>query len=82
MKIILGILFAVAGACISIFNEKMLDTFGRVPFAEKYLETSGGSRLFYVLLGVLVVFIGFTLIFNLYDQLLGFVLGPLIRAGR
>jgi hypothetical protein len=79
MKIIFGIILSVIGASMSIYNEKVFGMFGRVPFAEKYFESAGGSRLFYVALGVITVFIGFTLIFNLYDQLMSFILGPLIR---
>ncbi|HEX9664853.1 MAG TPA: hypothetical protein VGA49_03465 [Patescibacteria group bacterium] len=65
MRIILGIILAVVGAVITIKSEALFRTFGRVPFAEKYLGTEGGSRLFYQLLGVLIIIIGFMFITNL-----------------
>ena len=59
MRILVGFLFVIGGALITIYSEAIFGMFGRVNFAEKFLGSSGGSRLFYKLLGVLFVIIGF-----------------------
>jgi len=73
---------AVVGALITIKSEAMLNMFGRVGFFEKYLGTEGGTRLGYKLLGILVFFIGVLLMTNLFGSFIGWVLSPLINAGR
>ncbi|PIS05007.1 MAG: hypothetical protein COT81_03550 [Candidatus Buchananbacteria bacterium CG10_big_fil_rev_8_21_14_0_10_42_9] len=70
MRIILGLIIVVVGALITIKSELILRAFGRVPFAERYLGTEGGSRLFYKLLGIIVSIIGFIITFNLMTALL------------
>ena len=76
MRVVLGLILVVIGALITIFNEGMLETFGRVGFAEEHFSTSGGSRLFYQLLGVVVAFVGMTVTFNLFDKILYAILAP------
>lgn len=78
-SIIVGIVLIVAGLLTSIYNEQMLRTFGAVPFAEEYFRTSGGSRLFYILLGVFSALIGFMLVTGLFEGLVVGLLGPLFR---
>jgi hypothetical protein len=82
MNIVLGLVLAVVGALITIKSEAMLNMFGRVGFFEKYLGTEGGTRLGYKLLGILVFFIGVLLMTNLFGSFIGWVLSPLINAGR
>jgi hypothetical protein len=82
MNILLGIVMAAVGALITIKSEAMLNLFGRVGFFEKYLGTEGGTRLGYKLLGILVFFIGVLIMTNLIGDFLGWILSPLINAGR
>lgn len=78
-SIIVGIVMIVAGLLCSIYNEKVLNTFGQVPFAEEYFRTSGGSRLFYILLGVASALIGFLLVTGLFEGLVIGTLGSLFK---
>jgi hypothetical protein len=82
MNILLGIIIAVVGALITIKSEAMLNMFGSVAFFEKYLGTEGGTRLGYKLLGILVFFIGVFVTFNLFNELMLWILSPVINAGR
>jgi hypothetical protein len=77
MRIILGLIMFAAGGAVTIYNEKMLSIFGRVEFAEKYLQNEGGSRLFYSLLGILVALAGITVTVGVYDEILLWLLLPI-----
>ncbi len=80
MGIILRVLLGAAILAVGVgFVWKTRDIyafFGSVPFAEKYLG-GGGSTLFYKLLGVLFCFIGFIVMFNLWDAFLQATIGSL-----
>jgi len=79
MKFIIGIIFVVVGFTMIWKTEAWFGFFGRVAFAEKYLGTEGGSRLFYKLIGLLAIVIGLLLVTGLYDDVLGTAASPLIR---
>lgn len=79
MSTVVGIILIPVGILVSIYNEQMLRTFGTVPFAEEYFRLSGGSRLFYILLGVLTSVIGFFLVTGLFAGLVMGTLGPLFK---
>jgi len=79
LHIILGLIGLVAGALITIYSEKMLSAFGRIPIFEKYLGFEGGSRLGYKLIGIFIFFIALLVLFNLHEQFLLWVLSPIIR---
>ena len=78
MNIILGIILMVIGALITIYSEKILNAFGRIPFFEKYLGTEGGSRLGYKLIGVFVFFIGALVMTNMIQGFVMWILSPLL----
>jgi hypothetical protein len=61
-----------------IKTETVLSWFGRIEFAEKYLGSDGGSRLFYKLLGLLVILVAFLAMSGILGALLRDVFGPLI----
>lgn len=46
----------VAGALIIIYTDWLVNNFGRIAWAEQHLSTEGGTRIFYKLLGMLVIF--------------------------
>lgn len=73
---------AVAGAFITIKSEKMLEFFGRIEFFENKLGTSGGSRLGYKLVGLLIFFLGILTMTGLIGGFLEFVLSPLLKFSR
>jgi hypothetical protein len=76
-RILWGLVFVAVGIATTYFSKTFYAWFGSVPFAEKYIHAFGGSRLFYQLFGVLLIFIGFMLVFNLMGPLLTGTLGRL-----
>jgi len=69
-RIPLGLLVMVIGYFMVAKSEKMFEWFGQNEFAEKYLG-SGGSRFFYKLIGILVVFAGIFIATNVMSDILG-----------
>lgn len=70
------------GIYLVVKTEKVLSSFGRSTMFEKYLGSDGGSRLGYKLLGLLIIFLGIVIMFNMANMFFSWALGPLIRAGQ
>ena len=72
-RYIIGIIFIAIGVVMIIFSEKLLQTFGRIRWAEQHLGMEGGTRLFYKLLGMAVILFAFMLmsgrIFTILDAI-------------
>jgi len=68
---------ALIGYLVVWKSEWILANFGGVGFAEKHLQTSGGSRLFYKLIGFLLIIIGLLIATDLMDNFLSWTLGGL-----
>ncbi|MBI4437537.1 hypothetical protein HY631_01150 [Candidatus Uhrbacteria bacterium] len=68
-RIPLGLIIMVVGFLIVKKTEVFFSWFGEIPFAEKTFGT-GGSRFFYKLIGVLVVFIGIAVATNVISDIL------------
>ena len=79
MNFLIGLIIIVIGALIVIKSEALLSSFGRIAFFEKYLGTSGGSRLGYKLVGMLVVFIGILVAVDLIGDFLEWMTSPLTK---
>lgn len=59
MRYLISILAVALGALIVIKSEKIYNALGPVQWAEQKLGTSGGSRLFYKLIGIGIIFVSF-----------------------
>lgn len=79
MNILIGLVIITIGALIVIKSEMLLNSFGRIAFFERYLGTSGGSRLGYKFVGMLVVFIGILIAVDLMGGFLEWITSPLTR---
>jgi hypothetical protein len=79
MHIFYGFLMTSAGALLVAKSEWMLNNFGRIGFFDKYLGTSGGTRLGYKLIGLLVAFFGILIMTDLIGAFVLWILGPLIK---
>jgi len=79
MNFLIGLIIIAIGALIVIKSEALLSSFGRIAFFEKYLGTSGGSRLGYKFVGMLVVFIGILVAVDLIGGFLEWMTSPLTR---
>lgn len=81
MRYVIGIILALAGVAMILKTEWLIENFGTSTWAEDKMGTSGGSRLFYKLIGLAIIFIGFLLITNLFqDFLMGTVGKIFIRS--
>lgn len=64
------------GAFFVIRTRSIIDFFGSVDFAERYLG-GGGTNLFYKLLGIVICLLGFLVATNLWNAFLQATLGSL-----
>ena len=81
LRILLGIAIAAAGTFMVIRTRIILDFFGPWDWAEAKLG-GGGSNLFYKLVGIVIVFIGFMVATNLWNEFLNATIGSLFGYNR
>lgn len=77
MHYILGLIMIVVGGLLVVKSEWFLQNFGTVAWAEEHLGFNGGSRLFYKLIGIVIIFFGFMVITNLMGAFLMGTVGKL-----
>jgi hypothetical protein len=82
LRVIGGLIVVAIGVSMVFKTESYLGFFGRVPWAEEKLGYEGGSRLFYKLLGVLIIFVGLMLATNLFGGFLIATIGRLFVPGN
>ncbi|KKW30138.1 MAG: hypothetical protein UY72_C0021G0002 [Candidatus Uhrbacteria bacterium GW2011_GWD2_52_7] len=70
LRIFLGLLVCGLGWLMVWKTQWFLDMLGFVSWAEEHLG-SGGTRMFYKLMGTLIIVIGFIVITNLWDHIIG-----------
>ncbi|MCR4280583.1 MAG: hypothetical protein NUV82_04140 [Candidatus Komeilibacteria bacterium] len=78
MKFFIGIILIFVGFTMVWKTEGWYGFFGSVEWAERHLGTEGGSRLFYKLIGILIIFFGFLLITGLYSGFMEGLVSPLV----
>ena len=81
LRILLGLVIVVVGAFFVIKTRTIMDFFGSVDFAEKYLG-GGGTNLFYKLLGIVFCLLGFLIATNMWTAFLQATLGSLFPAAN
>ncbi len=79
VRVPLGIAIMIAGYFIVAKSEVVFGWFGTNDFAEKYLGF-GGTRLFYKLIGILVVFVGIFVATDVISDVLGSLAGVLTHS--
>ncbi len=77
MQIIFGLIVALLGIGVVFKTEWILENFGTNTWAEDTLGTSGGSRLLYKLIGLIMIFFGFLLITGLFQSFLMGTIGKI-----
>lgn len=80
-RIIVFIIGTALGVAMNLKTAAFLNFTGKVEWAERHLGIEGGTRLFYKLLGLLVIFLSWMYAFNWMNGLLEFLLGGLFRKG-
>ncbi len=78
MGIVIGLVVIGIGALMVIKSEGFLTTFGMIPWAESNL--SGGSLMFYKLLGIIAIVGGILGATGLFGDLVLWLLSPLFRS--
>ena len=73
---VFGIIIFIIGVLLIIFTEWFLQNFGRIEWAEQKL--GGGTRFFYKLLGLILMFFGLLMIFGLFGGLVLWIFSPLM----
>ena len=77
LRIIIGLIVAGLGTYMVLRTVTILGFFGTVDWAEQKLG-GGGTRLFYKLLGIVIVFTGFMVAANLWNAFLESTLGSIL----
>lgn len=78
MRFFIGIAAALAGIGLILKTEWLIENFGNSAWAEAKFSSSGGSRLFYKLIGLALIFIGFMLITGLFQGFLEGTVGKVL----
>ena len=78
-RIIWGLIGAGIGFLFVRYSEWFYRNIGQIGWAEKYLGTSGGTRLVLKMFGVLVIFLSFLLMTGLLGSFMRVLLSPIIR---
>lgn len=79
VRIVVFIIGTALGLMMNLKTESFLRFTGKIAWAEKYLGIEGGTRLFYKLLGLLIIFLSWMYAFNWFNALLEFLLGGLFQ---
>lgn len=69
-RILIGLAITGLGLVMVFKTPWMLALIGRIQFAEKMFG-GGGSRVFFKLLGVAIILLGFLVITNLFEPVVG-----------
>lgn len=77
LQILIGVVIVAAGGFFVVKTEMVLGFFGSFDWAERHL---GGSRLFYKLLGILLIVIGLIVATDMWDAFLNATLGSIFPA--
>lgn len=75
----IGLGITAVGVVIAVKTEAIYNFFGAMEFFERYLGTSGGSRLGYKLIGFLFIFIGVLVMTGLIGSFMEWLLWPILR---
>lgn len=79
MRIIIGIIATIVGGIVTWKADWIVNNFGRVEFAEKYLGAEGGSRLFWKLMGIAIVVIGWLYMVGATEGIILRIFAPTLR---
>jgi hypothetical protein len=74
-RILLGIFLVAIGSVMVIKSEAIYNFFGPVQWAENKLGADGGSRLFYKLIGIAIILLGFIVATGLWFDILNGLAG-------
>lgn len=82
MKYVIGILAIAFGTILIIKTEWFVQNFGTSDWAEQHMGTSGGTRLFYKLIGLAIIFIAMMGVTGLLGGFIMGTVGKLFMIGK
>ena len=77
MNFVFGLLGVAAGALIVVKAERILQNFGGSSWAEEHMGSSGGSRLLYKLVGMVIILFSLLSMAGLIDNIVLGIFGRL-----
>lgn len=78
MRYLFCLIAIIIGVFLVIKTEWFLRTFGRVAWAEEKLGLEGGSRLFYKLLGLAIIFLSVLIMTGILQEIALSIFGPVL----
>ena len=81
MRFFWGLLILGVGLFFIMRTDSLMRLNGRIAWAEYHLETMGGTRALYKLIGIGFIILSFMLITNLAGTFFFWALGPIFRIG-
>lgn len=70
MKYVIGIMAIALGVVLIVKTEWFINNLGHNAWAEEKLGSNGGTRLMYKGIGLIIIFIGFMVVTNLWGGFL------------
>lgn len=77
MQYLFGVAAILAGVGLILKTEWIIQNFGQSAWAEEHFGYSGGTRLMYKTIGIIIIFFGFLLVTNLLQGFLMATLGKI-----
>lgn len=78
MRYLLGAFISVIGTLIILKTEWVIENFGTSAWAEEKFGTSGGSRIMWKVIGIILIFVGFLFITNMIQGFLEGTVGRIL----
>jgi hypothetical protein len=80
MNIVLGLIGIAVGALMVIKTEGLVSAFGKSNWAEQHMGTSGGTRMMYKLIGIIVIVVSVMTALGLLQPIILNTFGSLFGA--
>jgi hypothetical protein len=79
MKYFIGVICIGIGFVIIWKSDWLMNNFGRIAWAEEKLGMEGGTRLFYKLIGVVIIVFAFLFMSGALEGILRAIFGPTVQ---
>jgi len=79
MKFFLGLIGIAIGFLLIWKTDWLVNNFGRIDWAEQHISAEGGTRLFWKLVGIGIIFISLLYMFGFIEGILSGIFSSLFR---
>lgn len=79
MQYVYGFLVIIFGFFLVWKSDWLVNNFGRIAWAEEHLGTEGGTRIFYKLLGILIIIGSFLVMAGVFNNIIEGIFGASFR---